>query len=591
MFHPRSVSAVIVGLGVLVSANALRAQQPPSPAARASEQHSSHPAGHEPADQAEKSGSHQHYAVDDRALQPGPQGQLAPRLQNLGSHEFRVTTRSEQAQRFINQGLNLSYAFNHAESGRAFREAARLDADLAMAYWGQALVLGPNINAAMDPADEPAAHQLAQKALALKASVSPREQALIEALAVRYTGRAEDRAANDRAYAAAMKRVVERFPEDNDIASLYVESMMDLRPWNYWTKDGAPHDGTSEVAALAEEVMRRDPKHPGALHLYIHLMEATHPARAVTAADTLMPLMPAAGHMVHMPSHIYHRVGRYDLAIKSNQLAVDADEDYITQCRAQGLYPMAYYPHNVHFLWFAATFDGQSAMAIEAAKKVGAGVTDEMLAQMPLLAGFRVVPYYALARFGKWDEVLALPPPPAGNAFLTGAWHYVRGLAHVSRGQLEAADAELAKLKGLMGDKSLNDPLFSPNTAGAVLAIGPEVLAGEIAAARKDYDRAIGHLDRAVRLEDALVYTEPSEWHYPPRHALGAVLLAAGRAAEAETVYWEDLRRNPNNGWALAGAVKALEAQGKQEEARLTQERLRKAWGRADITPAGSRIM
>jgi tetratricopeptide (TPR) repeat protein len=587
----RSSSVVLLCVGALALSGALYAlQQASSPAPHSAAEHQAHPPGHDPVAPGEKSGSHQHYAVDPAALKPGPKGELAPRLQNLGSHVFPVSTKSEQAQRFINQGLNLSYAFNHAESGRAFREAARLDPSLAMAYWGQALVLGPNINAAMDPKEEPNAHALAQKAVSLKATASPREQALIGALALRYTGRAEDRAANDKAYAAAMRQVVERFPEDNDVAALYVEAMMDLRPWNYWTPDGQPQEGTTEIAALAETVMTRDPKHPGALHLYIHLMEATHPARAVTAADTLMPLLPAAGHMVHMPSHIYQRVGRYDLAIKSNQLAVAADEDYITQCRAQGMYPMAYYPHNVHFLWFAASFDGQSAMALEAARKVGSGVTDDMLREMPLLAGFRVVPYYALARFGKWDEVLAAPAPPPGNAFLTGVWHYVRGLAHVSRGQIDAAAGELSKLKGLMADPSLKEPLFSPNTSGAVLAVAPEVLAGEIAAARKDYDRAISHLERAVRLEDALVYTEPSEWHYPPRHALGAVLLEAGRAAEAETVFWEDLRRHPNNGWALVGAWKALEAQGKRDEARLTETRFRQAWARADFTPTASRL-
>ncbi len=282
-----------------------------------------------------------------------------------------MSTRNRQAQRFINQGLNLAYAFNHAEARRAFREAARLDPNLAMAYWGQALVLGPNINAQMEPNEEPNAFELVQKAMALRSKATPRERAYIEALAERYSGKADDRRPRDEAYSAAMKRLHERFPDDLDAASLYVESMMDLRPWGYWQRDGAPHAGTAEVVRLAEQVMARNPKHPGALHMYIHLVEGTAtPERAERAADTLLTLMPAAGHMVHMPAHIYQRVGRYADAIKSNQLAIAADVDYITQCRAQGLYPTGYYPHNIHFLWFAATFDGQSKLAIQSAREL-----------------------------------------------------------------------------------------------------------------------------------------------------------------------------------------------------------------------------
>jgi hypothetical protein len=535
--------------------------------------------------------SHQHYADTPEAQRPSPTGQLAPRLQNLGTHTFPVTTRSPQAQLFINQGLNLSYGFNHAEAGRAFREAARLDPGCAMAYWGQALVLGPNINAPMDPADEPKAHELVQKAVALKAGVSEREQAYIDALARRYTGRAEDRAASDRAYAEAMAQVVRRFPDDLDAAALYAEAVMDRRPWGYWMPDGTPYEGTQEIVALLESVMQRNPKHPGALHLYIHLLEPTkEPERAEAAADALLPLMPAAGHMVHMPSHIYQRVGRYADAVRSNELAVLADEDYITQCRAQGLYPMGYYPHNIHFLWFAATMDGRSSLAVDSARKVAAKVTDEALKEAPLTAGFRVVPYYALTRFGRWDEMLREPAPPADNAFLTGMWRYARGLALLGKGRVDEADGELAEVRRLAADPSLDYPLFSPNTARQVIAIAPEVLAGEVAAARKQFDRAIAHLERAVRLEDGLVYTEPAEWHYPPRHALGAVLLQAGRPAEAETVYWEDLRRNPENGWALYGLALALRAQGKTDTAAAIEERFRKAWARADVTLSASRM-
>ncbi len=351
--------------------------------------------------------------MSEHALQPGPAGELAPRLQNLGTHTFPVSTKHAGAQRFVNQGLNLAYAFNHAEARRAFREAARLDPTLAMAYWGQALVLGPNINAVMEPNEEPHALELIQKAVTLKGKATPRERALIEALATRYSGSADHRVSNDQAYADAMRAVHTRFPADLDIAMLYVESMMDLRPWGYWMPDGRPHEGTADVVALTEDVLRRHPKHPGALHMLIHLLEpTTTPERAEKAADTLMPLMPGAGHMVHMASHIYQRVGRYADAMKSNQLAIDADEDYITQCRAQGLYPMAYYPHNIHFLWFAATYDVQSTVALDSAAKIAGKIPDAVLAEMPLTAGFRVVPYWANVRFGKWDAMLREPAPP-----------------------------------------------------------------------------------------------------------------------------------------------------------------------------------
>ncbi len=532
---------------------------------------------------------HVHY-IEPAQQTKSPTGAIAPRLQKLGTHTFPVSTKNAQAQLFMNQGLNLSYAFNHAEAGRAYREAERLDPNLAIAYWGEALALGPNINAPMDPANEPKALEAIQKAIALKSKASPREQALIDALTQRYSGRAEDRKARDRAYADAMRKVHLQFPDDQDIAMLYVESVMDLRPWGYWTRDGTPYERTAEIVALTEQIIARNPQHPGALHLYIHLMEAYQAEKAEAAADRLQTLMPAAGHMVHMPAHIYQRVGRYADAARSNELAIAADEDYISQCRAQGLYPMAYYPHNLHFLWFAATADGRSAVAIAAARKAASRVDDETLKAVPLLAGFRVVPYYALTRFGKWDEMLGEPEPPATSAYLLGMWHYARGTAFLGKGQTDSADREFAKLDEIMADKSLDQPLFSPNTGRMVLSIAREVLAGEIAAAKKNYDPAIAHLERAVRLEDALVYTEPAEFHYPPRHALGAVLLDANRPAEAETVYWEDLKRNRENGWALFGLMQALKAEGKNEDAALVEARFKKAWARADVKLASSRF-
>jgi len=535
--------------------------------------------------------SHQHYKEDEKANQPSPTGQLAPRLQNLGPHTFPVTTFSRDAQLFMSQGLNLTYGFNHAEAGRSFREAARLDPDCAMAYWGQALVLGPNINAVMDAANEAPAYELAQKAVSLKSKASAREQAYIDALAKRYTGKAEDRAAADKAYADAMREVARAFPEDLDAQTMYAESIMDLRPWGYWMPDGEPYQGTKEIVSIVESVLERDSHHPLALHLYIHLMEPTEtPEKAEVASDRLLALMPGAGHMVHMPSHIYQRIGRYADAAKSNELAVAADEDYITQCNAQGLYPMGYYPHNIHFLWFAATMDGRGQLAIDNARKVAAKVPNEALKEMPLLAGFAVVPYYALTRFGRWDEMLKEQAPPADNLYMTGMWHYARGQAFLGKGKLADAEKELAEVKRIAKDPALDFKLFSPNTAVAIFSVAPEVLGGEIAAAKKNYDEAISHLERAVRLEDSLVYTEPSEWHYPPRHALGAVLIEASRPREAETIYWEDLRRNRENGWALYGLTKALEAQGKTEQAALVKARFEKAWSRADVKLTSSRM-
>src|SRR6185503_7563205 len=334
----------------------------------------------------------------------------------------------------------------------------------------------------------------------------------------RYSGAAADREPRDQAYADAMRTVHQRFPQDLDAAMLYVESMMDLRPWGYWQRDGTPHQGTAEIVALTEQVMAKNPRHPAALHMYIHLMEATAtPAKAEKAADTLLTLMPSAGHMVHMPGHIYQRVGRYADAIKANQLAIAADEDYISQCRAQGLYPMAYYPHNIHFLWFAATADGQSKLAIDSARQLASKIDDDTLKNLPLTAVFRMVPYYALTRFGRWDEMLSEPEPPAFSAVLRAVWHYARGLSFVAKNQIAAAEQELRRLIALTGDPSMKESLFSPNVAAAIVAPAPAVLAGEIAAARGDYDLAVSQLDRAVRLEDSLVYTEPAEFHFPPR--------------------------------------------------------------------------
>ncbi|HTM33284.1 MAG TPA: tetratricopeptide repeat protein [Vicinamibacterales bacterium] len=531
---------------------------------------------------------HKHYETAADAPPPAPGQPLAPRLQNLGVHTFPVSTKVERAQLFMNQGLNLVYGFNHAEAARAFAEASRLDASLAMAYWGQALVLGPNINAPMDPKDEPKAFELAQKAVAMKAKATPRERAYIDAVAARYTGRTEDRAAADQAYADAMKQVVDAFPDDLDARTLYAESLMDLRPWNYWTRDGLPQPGTAAIQASLETVLATHKNHPGGLHLWIHLWEPTDtPERAEAEADRLLPLMPGAGHIVHMPAHIYQRVGRHADVIKANVLAARADEDYITQCRAQGMYPVSYYPHNLHFIWMGASASGRKALAIESAQRLAAAIPDAALATSPILQGFTVVPYWALVRFSAWDDILADPGPRPDTAFTRGVWHYARAMAFLGKGQVGRAEQEQARLATLLQDPGIKAAnTFSANSGETILRIAQAVVAGEIAASREQWDTAILHLDRAVRYEDGLIYQEPSDWHAPVRQNLAAVLLRAGRADEAEAVYWEDLKKNAETGWSLFGLAQALKAQGKDAEAAKAEERFRKSWKDADYTLA-----
>jgi tetratricopeptide (TPR) repeat protein len=522
--------------------------------------------------------SHKHYDEPKNQPAPAPGAPLAPRLQNLGVHKFPVSTKVARAQLFMNQGLNLTYGFNHAEAARAYAEAARLDPSLAMAYWGQALVLGPNINAPMDPAAEPKALELIQKAVSLKSKATPRERAYIDALATRYTGKPEDRAKADRAYADAMAKVAAEFPNDLDARTLYAESLMDLRPWGYWMRDGRPYDETTKIATTLEQVIAKHKDHPGALHLWIHLWEAFDPKKAEAEADRLVPLMPGAGHMVHMPAHIYQRVGRHADVVRVNLLAAKADEDYIAACKAQGLYPLAYYPHNLHFIWMGASAMGQKQLALESARKLAAAIPAEALTAAPILQGFLVVPYWAMVRFSEWDQILAEKEPAHSTPFTLAAWRYARASALLATDRLADAEREFAMMKTLIQDPVLKgQTTFSSNTGFTILRIAEEVVAGEIAAKKKDWDTAIVHLDRAVRFDDALVYTEPHDWHVPARQSLATVLMAAGRADEAETVLWEDLRRNPDHVWNLTLMAKALRMQDKNTDAALIDARLANA--------------
>jgi tetratricopeptide (TPR) repeat protein len=514
-----------------------------------------------------------------------------PLYKDLGKHHHAISTKSPQAQRYFDQGLRLTYAFNHAEAIASFKEAARIDPDCAMCYWGAALAMGPNLNLPMDLKDEPAARALAQQALALAPKVSDAERAYIEALSARYAAEPGDsRFARDQAYAAAMREVTRRFPGDPDAATLFAESLMDLQPWDYWTPDGAPKGKIEEVIATLERVLKNHPNHPGACHFYIHAVEASmEPQRALPCAKRLGGLMPGAGHLVHMPAHTFMRLGMYQEAEEANIHAVHADERFIQDRKPQGFYPMAYYPHNLHFLYWAAAMAGRSQVAIKTSRDLVKHVPDEMVKEVPPLELFKPIPYFALALFGKWDEILKEPAPAAEFTYSTGIWRYARGRAFAATGQLEKAKAELDAVNKLSLEVS-SDLVVGLNFANYIVELGGKVLAGEIAAKEGRTDDAVQLLNQAIAIEDQLVYDEPRPWYQPVRQNLGAVLLAANRPAEAEKVYREDLKRNPDNGWSLYGSAQSLKAQGNQKQAKSEEKRFEKAWKRADVKLSASRF-
>jgi tetratricopeptide (TPR) repeat protein len=535
-------------------------------------------------------------AHDPRALEADPRtatGPIAPVLEGMGEHHRKVTTKSERAQRFFDQGLSLAYGFNHPEALRSFKEAARLDPECAMAYWGWALVLGPNINLPMQAEVVSQAHQAIQTGMSKRAKATRKERELIEALALRYTDDpAAERAPLDAAYAEAMRRLHGKYPDDADVATLFAAARMEQWPWDYWTRDGRPkRKETRELLAALESAMVLDPHHEGALHYWIHAVEAVDPDRGEKAADTLRGLAPGAGHLVHMPSHIYIQLGRYAEAYEANAQAAKTDEGYIAQCRAQGIYPLNYYPHNVHFQVWAALLQGQGALALADARKVASNVPPDHHGNVwALYETFLGMPLVTLVRFGKWEEILREPRPPETARYVTGLWHYARALASVHTGRLDQARAERAELAKLAEDPATSKIAIGFSDAGMLLTIAGGVVSGELAAKEGRWDEAASQLERAVRLQDSLAYTEPPDWYYPVRHTLGAVLLEAGRPREAEVVYWRDLEKHRDNGWALYGLWQAVRAQGRNEEAAAIEERFRAAWSRADVTLTSSRF-
>jgi tetratricopeptide (TPR) repeat protein len=516
----------------------------------------------------------------------------------MGEFHRDIDTKDPAAQRYFDQGMVLAFGFNHAESIRSFRAAQKLDPDCAMCFWGEALATGPNINvtakgkAVMSADEQTAAWAALEKAKAIAANKPLVERDLIDALGKRYAPEpVTDRDAFDKAYAEALGTLVAKYPEDDDIAAMYGEAWMNTVPWNYWSDATTPRPEIAPVIAKLEETIGRNPKHPLALHLYIHAMEASAtPEKAESASDTLLALVPASGHLVHMPAHIYWRVGRYNDAAQANVLAAKIDEDYIAQCNAQGFYPAMYYPHNIHFLWSASAMQGQSKVAIEAGRKLADNVSLEQIDQFPTIEFFKTIPLLSLIQFGHWDEILAEPQPRDDLGFSNAIWRYARGVALANKGDLKGAKAEHAALVPLKSNPKVMVLDGNDYPASMLLQIADDLLQGEIALAGKDNATAIAKFTAAVAGQDALPYTEPPFWYYPTRQSLGAALLKAGKPVEAQAVYEKDLQQYPHNGWSTFGLIAALEAQGKTEQAATHREHFKSMWQLADVQLNTSRV-
>jgi tetratricopeptide (TPR) repeat protein len=499
----------------------------------------------------------------------------------LGNVHHPVSTNNAQAQKFFDEGLALLYGFNHAEAAKAFQKAAQLDGNLAMAYWGVALVNGLNYNAPEFPEGLKVARQNLAKAQSLSAKSSPGEQAYIAALTRRY-GDDSSPETREHAYSEAMKGVMENNIDDLDAATLYAESVMNLSPWQLWSKDGKPGPDTERVIAILESVLRRNPKHIGANHYYIHAVEASKdPQRALMAADRLRDLKLTAGHLVHMPAHVYLRTGDYVAAADSNVIAAKADHDYIASTGTKtGLYPIFYYAHNIHFQALADAMAGRYNRARTAADTLVTNVTPA-LKDLPPVAMFLPVPTYVMVRFHKWDEVSKLQEPDKAMALNHAMWYWARGMAHAAKGDSAAADIDLKNLQAAQKSAPAG-AMVDKNSLATVLDVAGHVLEAHIAQSRKDYAAAEKHFSMAAQIHDNFNYIEPPEWPFPVYESMGAMLLAGGKATEAERAYRADLERNPRSGRSLFGLMQSLKAQGKNDAAREVEMEFKEAWKNAD---------
>jgi len=514
-----------------------------------------------------------------------------PLYDNLGSLHHPISTGSKLAQQYFDQGFRLVYAFNHEEAIRSFEEAARQDPNAAMPYWGIALALGPNINSPMSKDSERRAREAIKQARARLAKAGDAERAYIEALTKRYVSKKRaTRATLDKAYAEEMRLVWQQFPDDPDAGVLFAEALMDLRPWDLWTANGKSKPGTDEIVSTLEAVLANHPDHPGACHYYIHAVEASlQPERALACADTLADLMPGAGHLVHMPAHIYARVGQYHHSAEQNARAARVDEQYLAHQSPSGDYADGYYSHNLHFLWSSLTMEGRSAEAMKAAHALMATITEEEARKDRIKEQYLPSEMFTLIRFGRWEEMLRVMPPPKGLHLMEGIWRLGRGFGSVATGRLPEAEGSryaLSRLtKQFRRSKSPEEKLERE-----LLRIAERLLAGDIAARRQRYDDAINAMKEAVKIEESLQYSEPPLWPLSARQYLGPVLLLAGRSAEAEREYRADLKRYPENGWALFGLAQSLKAQQKDSEAAEVTGRFEKAWAHADVPLTSSRF-
>ena len=509
------------------------------------------------------------------------QAKPATLVSGLGDLHHPVSTKNTQAQQFFDQGLRYIYAFNHDEAARSFHRAAELDPKLAMAWWGVAEAVGPNYN---DPASDDRfkeAHEAIQKAVDLSANASASEKAYIQAMALRFP--ADDpaqRANNAQAYHDAMREVVKQFPDDLDASTLFAESGMDLHPWGLWHLDGTPEVGTEEIVATLESVLRRDPNHLGAVHYYIHAVEASaSPERALAGANRLASLAPGAGHIVHMPAHVYIRTGDYEAAVKTNEEAAAADRAYIKASDAQGIYPMMYYSHNLHFIAMCAAMNGNYAEAKKNADMLAAHVGPHVK-DMPPIEGFMTIPMAVNVRFHRWQDVLKMTQPSPDMKIATVFWHFARGMAFAGTGKVSEGDAEYKIVSDAEAATPADQIFAMPfnNKAKDILKIAKNVLGAQIAGAKKDSGSAIAQLREAVAVQDTLKYSEPEDWFFPVRESLGAALLMTGDNTGAEKVFREDLNRHPRNPRSLWGLHQALKAQGRDYDAAFVQKQFDAAW-------------